>query len=74
AMSAAGAEMGLAEHLASRVPDRLQRFKRWMDGIRRQCAENEPLAVLRSMVMDIDYENWLRQHASSDKVAEFRMS
>ena len=29
---------------------------------------------LRSMVMDIDYENWLRQNASSDKVAEFRMS
>ncbi|MFO6024891.1 3'-5' exonuclease, partial [Pseudomonas aeruginosa] len=53
---------------------RLQRFKRWMDGIRRQCAENEPIAVLRSMVMDIDYENWLRQNASSDKVAEFRMS
>lgn len=24
--------------------------------------------------MDIDYENWLRQNASSDKVAEFRMS
>ncbi|MFO6132760.1 3'-5' exonuclease, partial [Pseudomonas aeruginosa] len=42
--------------------------------IRRQCAENEPIAVLRSMVMDIDYENWLRQNASSDKVAEFRMS
>ncbi|MFX4685858.1 ATP-dependent DNA helicase Rep, partial [Acinetobacter baumannii] len=38
------------------------------------CAENEPIAVLRSMVMDIDYENWLRQNASSDKVAEFRMS
>ncbi|MFO6055853.1 3'-5' exonuclease, partial [Pseudomonas aeruginosa] len=37
-------------------------------------AENEPIAVLRSMVMDIDYENWLRQNASSDKVAEFRMS
>ncbi|MFO6088820.1 3'-5' exonuclease, partial [Pseudomonas aeruginosa] len=34
----------------------------------------EPIAVLRSMVMDIDYENWLRQNASSDKVAEFRMS
>ncbi len=45
-----------------------------MDGIRRQCAENEPIAMLRSMVMDIDYENWLRQNASSDKVAEFRMS
>ncbi|MCO3227308.1 DNA helicase Rep [Pseudomonas aeruginosa] len=73
-MYAACDEMRLAEHLDSRFHERLQRFKRWMDGIRRQCAENEPIAVLRSMVMDIDYENWLRQNASSDKVAEFRMS
>ncbi|HEH9589096.1 TPA: DNA helicase Rep [Pseudomonas aeruginosa] len=73
-MYAACDEMDLAEHLDSRFHERLQRFKRWMDGIRRQCAENEPIAVLRSMVMDIDYENWLRQNASSDKVAEFRMS
>ncbi|MEN0107639.1 MAG: DNA helicase Rep [Pseudomonas sp.] len=66
-------ELGLGEHLDSRYSERLQRFKRWMDKIRQQCAENEPIAVLRSMVMDIDYENWLRQNASSDKVAEARM-
>ncbi|MGY4533535.1 ATP-dependent DNA helicase Rep [Pseudomonas sp. TE3786] len=66
-------EMGLGEHLDSRYTERLQRFKRWMDKIRQQCVENEPIAVLRSMVMDIDYENWLRQNASSDKVAEARM-
>jgi ATP-dependent DNA helicase Rep len=66
-------EMGLGAHLDSRYSERLQRFKHWMDKIRQQCAENEPIAVLRSMVMDIDYENWLRQNASSDKVAEARM-
>ncbi len=66
-------EIGLGEHLDSRYTERLQRFKRWMDKIRLQCVENEPIAVLRSMVMDIDYENWLRQNASSDKVAEARM-
>ncbi len=66
-------EMGLGAHLDSRYSERLQRFKQWMDKIRQQCAENEPIAVLRSMVMDIDYENWLRQNASSDKVAEARM-
>ncbi|MDF5994620.1 UvrD-helicase domain-containing protein [Pseudomonas aeruginosa] len=43
-MYAACDEMGLAEHLDSRFHERLQRFKRWMDGIRRQCAENEPIA------------------------------
>ncbi|MFZ3183898.1 MAG: 3'-5' exonuclease, partial [Pseudomonas sp.] len=66
-------EVGLGEHLDSRYSERLQRFKRWMDGIRQQCAQSEPIAVLRSMVMDIDYENWLRQNASNDKVADARM-
>ncbi len=72
-MYAASDEMGLAEHLDSRFTDRLQRFKRFMDGVRQQCAQNDPIAALRSMVMDIDYENWIRQNASSDKVSDFRM-
>ncbi|WP_271409778.1 DNA helicase Rep [Pseudomonas sp. Q1-7] len=72
-MYAASDEMGLAEHLDSRFTDRLQRFKRFMDTVRQQCAQTDPIAALRSMVMDIDYENWIRQNASSDKVADFRM-
>ncbi|WP_236209480.1 DNA helicase Rep [Pseudomonas tohonis] len=72
-MYAAADEIGLAEHLDSRYTERLQRFKRFMDKVRQQCAQTDPIAALRSMVMDIDYENWIRQNASSDKVAEFRM-
>ncbi|BAU77238.1 DNA helicase Rep [Metapseudomonas furukawaii] len=72
-MYAACDEMGLSEHLDSRFTERLQRFKRFMDKVRQQCAQNDPIAALRSMVMDIDYENWIRQNASSDKVADFRM-
>lgn len=66
-------EMGLAEHLDARYVERLQRFKRFIDKVREQCSGNDPIGALRSMVMDIDYENWLRQNASSDKVADFRM-
>lgn len=72
-MYAACDEMGLTEVLDKRYSERLQRFKHWMDNIRQQCAQSEPIAVLRSMVMDIDYENWLRSNASSDKVADARM-
>ena len=32
-------EVGLGEHLDSRYSERLQRFKRWMDGVRQQCAQ-----------------------------------
>ncbi|ANF25435.1 DNA helicase Rep [Stutzerimonas stutzeri] len=66
-------EMGLGEHLDSRFTDRLSRFKRYMDNLRMQCAQNDPIAALRSMVMDIDYETWVRGQTSSDKAADFRM-
>ena len=66
-------EMGLGAHLDSRFTDRLSRFKRYMDNLRQQCAQNDPIAALRSMVMDIDYETWVRQQTSSDKAADFRM-
>ncbi|SNS61493.1 ATP-dependent DNA helicase Rep [Pseudomonas segetis] len=72
-MYQAAGEIGLGEHLDSRFTERLARFTRWMDGVRQQCAQNDPIAALRSMVMDIDYENWLRQNASNDKVADARM-
>jgi ATP-dependent DNA helicase Rep len=72
-MYAASAELGLGEHLDSRFVDRLQRFKRWMDGVRHQVAQDDPIAALRTMVTDIDYENWIRQNSSSDKAAEYRI-
>ncbi len=72
-MYAAADEIGLGAHLDSRYAERLSRFKHWMDKVRQQCAQNDPIAAIRSMVMDIDYENWLRQNASSDKVADARM-
>ncbi|QLF94328.1 DNA helicase Rep [Pseudomonas sp. ABC1] len=72
-MYAACDEIGLAAHLDSRYIDRLQRFKHYMDRLRQQCAQDDPIAALRSMVADIDYENWIRQHTSSDKAADFRM-
>ncbi len=72
-MYAACDEIGLAEHLDSRFTDRLARFKRYMDNLRQQCAQSDPIAALRSMVMDIDYETWVRSQTSSDKAADFRM-
>jgi len=73
-MYAACDEIGLGELMDSRFTDRLSRFKHYMDNLRQQCAQNDPIAALRSMVMDIDYETWVRSQTSSDKAADFRMS
>ncbi|RHW20616.1 DNA helicase Rep [Pseudomonas jilinensis] len=67
------AEVGLGEHLESRYLERLQRFQRWLEGIRQRCAREEPIAVLRDMILDLDYENWIRQNCSSDEIAAKRM-
>ena len=72
-MYAACDEIGLGELMDSRFTDRLSRFKRYMDNLRQQCAQNDPIAALRSMVMDIDYETWVRSQTTSDKAADFRM-
>ncbi len=73
-MYAASEELGLGEHLDARYTERLQRFKHWLDGVRQRVASDDPIAALREMVRDIDYENWIRQNTASDKAAEFRIS
>lgn len=67
------AEVGLGEHLEPRYLERLQRFQRWLEGIRQRCAREEPIGVLRDMILDLDYENWIRQNCSSDEIAAKRM-
>ena len=66
-------EIGLGERLDARYTEKLQRFISWLDGIRKQCYEGDPIETLRRMVLDLDYENWIRQNCSSDDIAAKRM-
>lgn len=68
------AELGLGEHLASRYTERLARFKHYMDTLRQRCFGDDPITALHEMLLDIDYENWIRQNSSSEKAAEYRMA
>jgi ATP-dependent DNA helicase Rep len=61
----------------SRVPEKnrekLQGFAQWIRNITRRCYEDNPIAVIREMISDMDYESWLHQNASSSKAAEKRL-
>jgi len=61
----------------SEVPEaslkRLREFHHWMDGVRRQCANDNGVAGIRQMIRDIDYADWLVQLSSSEEVAQRRM-
>ncbi|MCK9237692.1 MAG: DNA helicase Rep [Thiopseudomonas sp.] len=70
----ASAELGLSEHLSSRFTERLARFKHYMDKLRQRCFGDDPIAALQEMLLDIDYDNWIRQNSSSEKAAEYRMA
>jgi len=67
-------ELGLAARLEERALKRLQSFRARMDELRQQCAGEEPIAALRSLLEDIDYPGWLEQNASKESVARARMA
>lgn len=68
-------EAALAEDLAPQYVDRLRRFTGWMDDVSRRLQTSEdPMQVVREMIADTDYENWLMQHSSTPAQAEKRMA
>ncbi|USE37560.1 DNA helicase Rep [Endozoicomonas sp. SCSIO W0465] len=68
-------EAALAEDLAPQYVDRLRRFTGWMDDVSRRLQTSEdPMQVVREMIADTDYENWLMQHSSTPTQAEKRMA
>ena len=72
-MHQACGETGLAERLDNRYSERLQRFITWLDSARKHCYGDDPIGGLRQMVLDLNYENWIRQNCSSDEIAAKRM-
>ncbi len=70
-LDAASRELGLARQLGERPFERLQRFTEWIDRLR-QAADHAPLAALRQLVLDIGYEDWLKDTSDTPKQAERR--
>ncbi len=70
---AACAELGLAEHLPDKALEKLRRFHAWMEALEQRCQQDDPIAAIRQMVLDIDFPGWLQQHSASPTAAERRM-
>ena len=66
-------EIGLEQALPVAAVEKLRQFTRWLHEKYRQCYESDPIQAIKDLIYEIDYEGWLRQNASSDKVAETRM-
>jgi ATP-dependent DNA helicase Rep len=65
-------EVGLSATVPSANLQRLQRFKHWLQSVQRNVYSDKPVPAIRELLEDIDYQDWLRQNASSDAAANKR--
>ncbi len=66
-------EMGLEQHLTGRGLENLRRFTSWLVKIADQAERGDTFEAVRSLVRDINYEDWLYETSPSPKAAEMRM-
>ncbi len=66
-------EIGLEQHLAGRGLENLRRFTQWIVTIADNLERGDSVEAVRSIVRDINYEDWLYETSSSPKAAEMRM-
>ncbi len=72
-MIAATTEMGLEQVLMPKALDRLRRFGHWLERITRNAYTDDPVAAIKEMIDDIDYEGYLHQNSGTPHQAERRM-
>ncbi|QOL26265.1 DNA helicase Rep [Thalassotalea sp. LPB0316] len=72
-MFAASFELGLEQHLTGRGLVNVQKFTRWIVETADNAQRGDTAAVLRAMVREMNYEDFLYDSSTSAKAAEMRM-
>ncbi len=70
----AAQEMGFAERISAKARQRVDSFTAWLNAMVQANNEYAPAVLVKRIVNEIDYEDWLLQNSSSSKMAEKRMS
>ena len=65
-------ELGLSSVLSGRPLDRLREFARWIAQHVRIADREGTVEAVRSLLRDIDYDDWLREQSGSPKTADRR--
>ncbi len=66
-------EMGLRSKLSDRALMRLERFADWIYERVRRAEDENAYRLVRDVIYEINYEDWLKETCSSDTIAEKRM-
>ncbi len=67
---AACEELGFEQKASKRPLERTRVFAHWIRQFQRRAEADHPVQTVRSMLHELDYENWLYEKHTSDKAAE----
>ena len=67
-------ELGLAEHLPARAVERLRHFVEWLAHYGDRARREDPVAVARDLLRDLDYAAWLEETSGDPRAAERRQA
>jgi len=59
-------DAGLPQRLSPRALQSLQQFKHWLQKMHRRCTADDPLRLVRTILNDIGYEQWVTDTAADE--------
>jgi ATP-dependent DNA helicase Rep len=71
---AASFELGLEQHLNEKQVQRVRRFTQWLVEMGDRAQRGDPIATVKDLIRDINYEAWLNDSSRDLKQAEKRMA
>ena len=66
-------EFGLSQLLNERQTQHLQRFAHWLEQLSRHAESADPKDIAKTVIDDIQYENWLKSISNDPRSAQRRM-
>lgn len=68
----AASELGLAERLNERQLQSLKEFTGWFDTVASEAEQGDPVELVRKLIKDVAYEDWLQETSKSEAAYERR--
>jgi len=67
-------EIGLEQFISGAALTRVKEFGGWIEHLSQKSQQEDPIASVRQMVRDMEYQDWLLQTSSGPPMAEKRMA
>lgn len=69
----AAQELGFAQRVSAKAQQRVETFSFWLHEMVRAAEGSEPTKIVRQVITDTGYEDWLKNTCNTPKQAEARM-